>query len=202
MFIEIAISISYTVAIYVNSIFIFSAGKFLYILYHQIQPKDCSCQTFFLYIFLLHHLCKVSEPKLQTDPQTSDPFGFCVQSCWHTLLHRHTHHAFTDISMQRHARVHITGRWRGTEITPWSIILWKLKGPPAGSRRLCTEQKGVGVCGCLSALPENLPLMDTEVQLFLCTGYSWLAPTFMSLDSFLPIPSSPVFLNRMTSITS
>lgn len=131
----------------------------------------------------------LQEPKLKTYSQTSDPFGFYVQLCWHTFLHRQTHHAFTDISMQRHARAHITDHWRGTEITPWSIILWKLKGPPAWSSRLCTERKGFGLCGCVSALPENLPLMNTEVHLFLFTGFGdWLLLLCLLILSFLSPP--------------
>lgn len=70
--------------------------------------------------------------------------------------------------MQRHARAHITGRWRGTEITPWSIILWKLKGPPAGSRRLCTEKKKdvvrVGLC------PHYLKISLLWLQRFSCSN--------------------------------
>ncbi len=96
------------------------------------------------------------------------------------LLHRHNiMHSLNKHA--DHARAHITGPLKRYGDYALEYHSLETQGPLlAGSRRLCTERKGFGVCGCVSTLPENLPLMDTEVQFFLCPGYSWLAPT---LDS-------------------
>lgn len=130
-----------------------------------------------------------SEPKLKTDSQKTNSQVMLT----HTSAPTNT----SCIHWHKHARAHITGRWRGAKITLWRIIL-------GNSRTLqpsLFRAKRIWFVWVCVSLTWKYPSL--RIQRFRCSYAPGLLYWLLlsCLVSFLS-PCHPVFLNRTTSITS